>query len=234
MQAAKPDDWHFLVGLNGWAPSISGTLTIRGNVQIPYDVSISDLLHHLKMIVPLGFQAQKGDFGGNVNVFYAKVGGTPLQAGLPAEPINASVDVRQMILEGFGFWRLAHGDAGNPWSIELIGGVRYWDTNARIETDVTDTSGKTIDWADGFGGLRVEMPLTSSISILGRGDMGAGGAKRDWSASGDLALRLGKGWVGGAGYRTVQVDFDKSDVLGTRRVFDMAYSGPRMWIVYTW
>ena len=38
----------------------------------------------------------------------------------------------------------------------------------------------------------------------------------------------------GAGYRTLQVDFDKSDVLGTRRVFDMAYSGPRLWIVYTW
>jgi hypothetical protein len=89
---------------------------------------------------------------------------------------------------------------------------------------------------DGFGGLRVQVPLGSRLILMGRGDVGAGGADLDWSASGDLAFRLGKGWISGAGYRSLNVDYDKTGPLGIleRTVWDIGYNGPRMWIVYTW
>jgi hypothetical protein len=81
-----------------------------------------------------------------------------------------------------------------------------------------------------------KIPLGSRLILLGRGDVGAGGADLDWSASGDLAFRLGKGWVSGAGYRSLNVDYDKTGPLGIleRTVWDIGYNGPRMWIVYTW
>jgi len=31
-------------------PQISGTLTIRGDIQVPYGVSFSDLFHHLDRV----------------------------------------------------------------------------------------------------------------------------------------------------------------------------------------
>ncbi len=70
---------------------------------------------------------------------------------------------------------------------------------------------------------------------LGRGDVGAGGAKLDWSASGDLAYRMGKGWLLGAGYRTLNVERDKAGaVVSERRLVDLSMRGPRLWILYTW
>ena len=58
----------------------------------------------------------------------------------------------------------------------------------------------------------------------------------DWSASGDVAFRIAKGWIIGAGYRTLDVDYCKTGQFGIlqRTVWDLSYSGPRMWIVYTW
>jgi hypothetical protein len=78
--------------------------------------------------------------------------------------------------------------------------------------------------------------LTAALAALAAVDVGAGGADLDWSASGDLAFCWGNGWVSGAGYRTLNVDYDKTGPLGIleRTVWDISYNGPRMWIVYTW
>jgi hypothetical protein len=230
---AADGQWHYLVGLYGWFPAISGSLTVRPVGTVPIDVSFSDLWDHLKMNLTGHFEAGKGPFGFGVDAFYVRLA-APVVGEIP-DHIGAAVNLRQFIGEGFGYYRLFQGGAEFPWKLEAIGGVRYWDTNTRLETDITNGTGKTVDWADGFGGLRVEFPLGDKLILMGRGDVGAGGARLDWSASGDLALRLGKGWISGAGYRTLNVDYDKAGELGVdRRLVDLSYSGPRVWIAYAW
>ena len=43
-------------------------------------------------------------------------------------------------------------------------------------------------------------------------------------------------WIIGAGYRTLDVDYSKTGQFGIleRSVWDLSYSGPRIWVVYTW
>jgi hypothetical protein len=226
--------WRFVAGLYGYFPAITGSATTEDFIQVPIDVSFSELWDHLKMNLTGHFEAQTGRFGFGVDAFYVRLG-ADIDGPIP-ELIDAEITMRQFIGEAFGFYQVAHGSGEHPWSLEAIGGIRFWDTNLRVDTSIGDTDGRTADWVDGFGGLRVQVPLGSRLILLGRGDVGAGGADLDWSASGDLAFRLGKGWISGAGYRSLNVDYDKTGPLGIleRTVWDIGYNGPRMWIVYTW
>ena len=228
------DAWRFTAGLYGFFPALEGTVTTRDFVQIPIDVTFSELWDHLKMNLTGHFEVQKGRFGGGLDAFYVRLGADVLRP-LPEE-VEAQIVMRQFIGEAFGFYKLLGGTGDNPWTLEVLGGIRYWDTNVRVETDIGDTDGKSADWVDGFGGLRLQIPLGSKFVLLGRGDVGAGGADLDWSASGDLAFRLSTHFISGAGYRTLNVDYDKTGRFGLleRTVWDISYNGPRMWIVYTW
>ena len=230
---AMDDHWHFIVGLYGWFPGISGTVTVLDHPPVPIDVPFSKLWDNLKFILTGHFEGRHEKFGFGLDLFYVHEG--LAVSGVVPELLDTSVDLRQFIGEGFGFYRVAQGSGERPWTVDVLGGVRFWDTNTRVQSDITNGTGKTIDWVDGFGGLRFELPITSKLSLLGRGDVGAGGAKLDWSASGDLAFQLGKGWVSGLGYRTLNVDLDKVGGAGVeRRTFDVAYNGPRAWIAITW
>jgi hypothetical protein len=226
--------WHFVAGVYGWFPSIEGSVTTRDFIRVPIDVSFSELWDHLKMNLTVHAEAQKGRFGFGIDGFYVRLG-ADIERPIP-ELIDAELTLRQFIGEAFGYYKLAHGSGENPWALDLLGGVRYWNTNVRVDTDLGDTAGRTADWVDGFGGLRVQIPLGSCFVLLGRGDVGAGGADLDWSASGDVAFRLAKNWITGAGYRTLNVDYDKTGPLGIleRTVWDVSYEGPRVWVVYAW
>lgn len=228
------DKTHYLIGLYGWFPKIDGTVTTREFVQVPIDVTFSELWDHLKMNITGHFEVQKGRFGGGLDAFYVRLG-ADIQGPIP-ELIDAEVTMRQFIGEAFGFYQVARGTGDNPWSVDALGGIRYWNTNLRVDTDLGDTNGRTADWVDGFGGVRVQIPLGGCFFLMGRGDVGAGGADLDWSASGDLAFRLSENFVSGAGYRTLNVDYDKAGPLGIleRSVWDVGYEGPRIWIAYRW
>lgn len=225
--------WHFVAGLYGFFPGIEGSVSTRNFEEVPIDVSFSELWDHLKMNLTGHFEARRDRFGFGIDLFYVRLA-APVDGALP-EFLNASVNLRQFIAESFGFYRVAQGSSERPWTIDVLGGVRFWDTNARLESDINDGDGRTLDWVDGIGGVRIQIPLHSRISLLGRGDIGAGGAKLDWSASGDLAFASGKGFVLGAGYRTLNIEYDKVGSAGLdRRQTNLSYNGPRTWVVYTW
>ncbi len=231
--ATSGEPWHFVVGLYGWFPGIEGTLTVRDRPPLEADVPFYELWDNLKFNATGHFEARHGRFGMGIDAFYVHEG-VAVEGQIP-ELLDASVNLRQFIGEGFGFYRVAQGRGPITWTVDLLGGVRYWDTNLRLQTSVTDGTGKTVNWVDGFGGLRVELPITPRLSLIGRGDVGAGGAKLDWSASGDLAFCLGKGWVSGVGYKRLDVDYDKSGATPLeRRKYDLIYRGPRAWIAITW
>lgn len=225
--------WHFVAGLYGFFPGIEGSVSTRNFGDAPIDLTFSELWDHLKMNLTGHVEARHDRFGFGVDLFYVRVA-APVAGELP-EFLNASVNLRQFIVETFGFYRVAQGSSEHPWTVDVLGGIRFWDTNVRLESDIDDRDGRTLNWVDGIGGVRVQIPVHPRISILGRGDAGAGGAKLDWSASGDLAFASGKGFVLGAGYRTLNIEYRKVGSAGLdRRVWDLSYSGPRSWVVYTW
>jgi hypothetical protein len=227
----KPDDWHFLVGPFGWDfPAIEGTVTLPGNQQVPVDLpAFSRRWDQTGLNLSGHFEASKGPVGGGFDLFYMSLEDIPAQ--IPGEP-NGQLALRQFIPEVFAFYTLAHGHGENAWSLQIQGGARIWATNTKSETDVLS---KSLTWVDGIGGLRLQIPLGLwGLMFLGSGDVGAGGAKIDWSASGDLAVGLENGILLGAGYRTLDVDYSKPGVAQTRLVYDIVYKGPRVWVAITW
>jgi hypothetical protein len=224
--------WHFLFGLYGFFPAIEGSVsTPPFSVGLPIDVSFSELWDHLKFNITGHFEARRDRFGLGWDLFYVHLA-APVE-GPVAGFVDASINLRQIIGEGFLFYRVVHGPAEFPWTLDLTGAARVWSTNTRLQSDVTDGDGKTTTWVDGVGGLRVRIPLGSRFALLGAGDVGAGGAKLDWSASGDLAFAAGC-WVLGAGYRSLNIEFDKDRGTADRRLVNLVYNGPRAWVAYTW
>lgn len=228
---AMDGDWHFLAGLYGYFPEIQGRVSTVNFQSAPVDVTFEELWHHLKFNITGHFEARRDRFGLGFDFFYVHLGAPVV--GPIGEFVDASVNLRQIIGDGFLFYRVAQGPAGFPFSLDLTGAARVWSTNARLESDVTDVDGRTLTWVDGVGGLRVRIPLGSRFALLGAGDVGAGGAKLDWSASGDLAFVAGC-WTLGAGYRSLNIEYDRNHELGDRKTMDLQYNGPRAWIAYSW
>lgn len=228
---AMDGQWHFLAALYGFFPAIEGSISTGNFREVPIDVSFSELWDHLKFNITGHFEARRDRFGLGLDFFYVHLGAPVV--GPIGDFLNASVNLRQIIGEGFLFYRVAHGSSAFPWTLDVTGAARVWSTNARLQSDVTDRDGRTLTWADGVGGLRVQIPLGSRLALLGAGDVGAGGAKLDWSASGDLAFAKGC-WLLGAGYRSLNVEFDKNRETADRRLVNLAYNGPRAWVAYTW
>jgi hypothetical protein len=84
-----------------------------------------------------------------------------------------------------------------------------------------------------MAGLRFSAPLGSRVAVLGRGDVAGFGSKLTWNLEGDLAVRASERWTLGAGWRHLDIDYEKGSGVD-RKALDLAYGGPRVWFSYAW
>ena len=112
--------WHFVAGLYGFFPAIDGTATTRDFIQVPIDVTFSELWDHLKMNLTGHLEAQHGRLGFGIDAFYVRLGADI--DGPIGELIDAEVTMRQFIGEAFGYYQLFRGEGEHPWSLEALGG----------------------------------------------------------------------------------------------------------------
>jgi hypothetical protein len=97
---------------------------------------------------------------------------------------------------------------------------------------VYDRDFQDLDWVDTLAGVKFGAPLGSNLSILGRADVAGLGSKLTWNL-GDLALPASHHGTIGAGWRHMDIDYDEGKGI-ERRQLDVAYSGPRIWLAYSW
>ena len=237
-QAAPPpalamdDDWHFVVAPYFWGSGISGSVSIGNFVTVPIDASFSDILENFDFGLMGRFEGRKGRFGFSTDLLYINLGAPVL--GNVAGQLEASVDVRQVIFEGVGSYRAYHGGrTDNPAFVDVLAGARYYGTKTRLQSSLEDSEARTINWVDAVAGIRFHAPLGARFSLLGRGDIAGFGSELTWTLEGDLAARLGERWLVGAGWRHMDIEYDKSDSDRHTR-FDIAYDGPRLWLAYSW
>jgi opacity protein-like surface antigen len=77
-------------------------------------------------------------------------------------------------------------------------------------------------WTDPYIGLRLQQPLAERWTLLAYGDIGGFGVGSDftWQALLGVGYEFSKAIVGRAGYRMLDVDYDKDGFA-----YDMLYSG---------
>jgi hypothetical protein len=231
---ADDDQWHFAIVPYMWFAGLEGTLSVGRFVEVPVDVPFSDVISNFDIGLLAHFEGRKNRFGWAVDVMYLKLGAPVAPSAPVLGPLGVTADVRLLLTEGLGFYRVAKGGrSDNQSHLDLLAGVRYIRTSSGLENDVFQTGKLTTDWVDGLIGVRFRAGLGSRAAFIGRGDVAGLGSEFTWNLEGDLAFLLSKHWALGAGWRHLDIDYDKGEGRD-RRVFDVAFDGPRAWFSYAW
>ena len=233
--SAMDDRWHFNVVPYFWMTGIKGEVSVANLPSVPVDASISDMLSNFDIGLQGHFEARKDRLGFAFDFIWSKLGVPAAQT-----PVGQfTVDVRQFITEGVVFYRAATGGrADNPAHLDVLLGVRYTGTRSRLTAETNagvayNGQFQELDWVDALGGLRFRAPLGSRAAFLGRADIAGFGSKLTWNLEGDLAFRPWTRWSFGAGWRYMDIEYEKGEGAELRQ-FDVAYSGPRLWFAYSW
>jgi hypothetical protein len=237
--AAMDGAWHFTIAPYMWATGISGDVSVANLPQVPVDLAFSDVISDVDFGVQGHVEGRKDRLGFGLDVMYVNLG-PPVASDAPViGQLNLEADVRQTLAEGFLFYRVASGGRrDNPAVLDVLAGTRYNDSRSRLKatTDAGtayDGEFQDLGWWDALAGVKFRAPLGSRLAFLGRADLAGFGSKVTWNLAGDLAFGASDHWAFGAGWRHLDIEYDQGEGRD-RKVFDIAYDGPRLWFSYTW
>lgn len=203
-QAADKQPWENTVTLYGWAAAMSGDIGI-GPLSANIDVPFSEILDNLKMGAMLNYMGRGETWVTGADFIYMKLGS---DLALPSGSTTAAeVKVKQWLFEVDGGYRVL------PWMDALIG-VRVPVLEAEFvpNTDNPTFSGKskTESWFAPLIGVRVFVPVTKHMKLIGRGDLGGfqiGGTNTTWQAAGYVNYGFGEHFSASLGYRAINADY---------------------------
>ncbi len=210
--------WRNDVFLYGLASSISGDAQLGGPVQLPVDVSFSDILDNLQMGFMGGYRGSSERFSVVADVIYLGLGNSS-DTGLVRR-----ADLDQLIVDVTGGYRFSS-------IVEAFAGLRVTDLSTKVGLEdpvITELEGSDTFY-DPVVGVRVLTPLSQNGRwwLQARGDIGGFGASMDftWQAMANVGFKPAE-WISiFGGYRAFGQDF--KDAGGSERFsLDVTYYGP--------
>ena len=112
----QEDQWQFSAAIPLWAPQINGNVTVRGH-QENANISFDQLKDKLDASFALNLEARTEKFG-----FFTGVGYMKFSAGSG----GVSDDLKFLIVNAGGFYRLLKTDEERPLILEATAGLRFW------------------------------------------------------------------------------------------------------------
>jgi hypothetical protein len=225
----QQDGWQYGVTVPLWASQISGDVTLRG-VKQDVDVSFSDLKDHIDASFSLGFEARQEKFGFYGGFGYMEFSGGHNSAG----GARAESELKFLIVDAGGFYRLVKTGEERPFILEAIAGLRYWHTESDLK--ITGTGGGVLlddsndnDLLDPIIGLRGTKYLTEKLHLDFQGDIGGFGLSDDtsdltWSAAGLVSYDCARWLTLSAGYKALAIDVE-SGSGDRKRGLDLVFHG---------
>jgi hypothetical protein len=202
-QSPAKQPWENTVTLYGWGAAMSGTQGI-GPLTATVDIPFSEILDHLKMGAMLNYMGRGQTWVTGADFIYMKLG---QDATTPGGTTVAEVKLKQWLFEVDGGYRVL------PWMDALIG-VRVPVIEAEVVPDVNfpNASEKSASetWFAPLIGVRVFLPVTKHLTVIGRGDLGGfqiGGTNTTWQAAGYLNYKFGRHFSTELGYRALNADY---------------------------
>lgn len=205
-------DWHYLLRLYGWLPSVSGqTRFDLGDGGGDATVDTSQIIDALKMSFMGSAQVRKGRWTGFTDLIYLRMGADQ-QGGvrLPAaygSGINVHVD------EEIKGWVWTLGGGYTLWSneranVDLLLGARLFDLDTDLDLSVTGPRNRTLP-----ANLSASVTLWDAII----GVYGQVGLSDHWFIPYYLDVGTGETELTSAGSAGVGYAFDWGDVTLTYR-----------------
>jgi len=223
VQSQKDDQWHFAV-----IPGIS-FVGMKGTAGTNYetahiDLSASEFSKDTKTGAGLFLAAFKGNHTISFSASYVKLNDdAPVMLGASPTIEDFTLEMTQVQLEyGYRFFN-------KPYlTMEALGGVRYWNLNAKIEEGsyvpgYPLRESQTANWLDPIIGLRVKPRWNPRLSFPVSLDIGGFGIGSEITSSGRAGINymLTPHIMAEAGYGYTYVNYRQR---GT--VFDMTFYGP--------
>jgi len=232
---AEDSKWHFVVAPYFWMSGLSGEVSFKGIPPQSVDASFSEIMDHFDIGYLLHFEAQKKRLGLALDTVFLKLSADVATDQPVLGQLGLTAEMRQRLSDLFGFYRLARGgkESGNPAFADVLVGIRFVGTSAQIEGQNFASTKQTLDWVDAMIGFRGALPLGRRATLDAEADISGFGSKFTYQLEGLLRLHVSKRWSLGAGYRYLDIDYDKGS--GTeRKLYDVAYKGPLVAIAFAW
>jgi hypothetical protein len=255
--AQTPDnDWHFTLGLDGWAPTINGKLKYSlppgtgtgGGVTLPPEVEVgpNKYLKNLKAVVPVFAEARKGKFSFLADVIYLSLGGerssvigagltVPVDVKLNSSTSTSIKGTMGALVAGFAVADSAGG------RLDVIGGVRYLGlrttTNWQLSADITGPGGgvvlaktgsisQRVDLWDGVAGVKGRVNLGEHWFLPYYADIGTGTSSLTYQLDGGVAYAWS--W-GNTGLMFRHLYYDQKD---DKLIQGLKFSGPELTLAF--
>jgi len=204
--------WNYSASMYMWAAGLDGKDAILGN---EIDISFSDILDNLDMAFMGTFTAQKGKWGGLVDIVYMKLG-NDIAPGL-------HFNYKAKIIAPSLTYQLIESD---ELQLHLLIGARYLYMENSLSTLPT-RSGHV--W-DGVIGLKGQYNFTQRWFMPFQVDIGTGDTDSTWQAFAGLGYAY-ENFDIIAGWRSLNWNFDDKHP-GGKLFNNLTISGPMIGLKY--
>ena len=226
--AASASDWTWNVTPYAWATDVVADISINDRQVADQTIGFSDLAEELSFTTQGRVEARRGRHGVMLDAFYIHLEDDGQRFGLPigGEAI-ADGDLALTILDLGGVFN-PRGD-GNGFS--LLYGGRMVDRD--IEVDARFNLGPATlaqsyevseTLYDAMLGMRYAGRISPRWTYAVQADASTGGTEQTWSALAGFGYSFGGRYTLIAGYRYMDVQFEKDNALGTLNA-DVTLSG---------
>lgn len=221
------DEWQFtLAPLFLWGMGVNGNSQI-GPVSAPIQIDFNDALENLSAVFTVHFEAYKKDLSLFAEYQYVNLEPSTTVPNGPSVDIDFKIQAAEF---GAGYRIATWGNT----DVEPIIGARwaYQDLEAQVQGGPTLID-NTENWWDVFGGARLLTHFTDKLTLVSRGDIGAGGSSLVWNVSFILDYQFKKWGSVFIGYRWL--DYDYSSGSGKDRyAYDALQQGPLLGLAFHW
>lgn len=225
--------WKVSVAPYVWFSGIDGTVTVRGR-DADVHATFGDILDNLDVAGMMQVEASKDGSGFFIQPNYLKLSADATYT-VPSTGghVKADSECETLFVEFGGFYRIVEepgGDKYRPGSIDIIGGLRYWDVSNEVKVNapaagVSFKVKKDMAILDPFIGFRMRTYLADKVLFNGRIDVGGLNTGSSSNFTYNLVALVGYDISASAtllgGYRVLSLEFGDST-----NGFDVMMYGP--------
>jgi hypothetical protein len=234
--APAPQDWHFELTLDGWAPSLSANIGVLNLPTTSAEVGFFKILQHLEGIVPVSFVAYNNNFILGADLFWTRLGVTSSFGPGTFGGIHANTTLNQTFATAYG--GVALPIASPNLNVYGTVGVRFFNVNTTIDLNTpvpgfnpSVSDGKS--WADPIVGINARYKIDDKWSLKMEGDGGGYPGSGTWQAFGAVSYKWTQQISSSVGFRALYL-YDQTGAKFGNGSFRMSQTlyGPELDLTY--
>ena len=231
--------WKVSVTPYAWLIGMNATVNVKGR-SADVSMNMSDVLDKLDTAATFNIEAGNDRYGVFVQPNYMKLS-EDATATLPISgaEVKSELTMTTTFIEFGGFSRLVDikRETGGHNTIDLIGGLRYWDmcNEVKLKVPVAELSRKAdkdVNILDPFVGLRMKAYIADKVPYSLRADIGGLNTGSSSNFTYNLLALVGYDVAQNitvfGGYRVLYVDYGNSEAG-----FDLMNYGPLVGAQFT-